>query len=258
MRRAWELCLFAVAFTSAVAPGVIRRLNDAAAEAADPNAAVAVAVDSGEAAVARTSLRRRVDGILEEDSAAAGIGFEHARVRPLVRSLLKDWAKGVVNSRQVQEYANGARLQGASGVDALAFAGASGRHPANIHRALLNYFGRPPGAPELSYFAIPTKHSSRTLHPFLLPHLWFRSLFNHRRDAFDKYIRGAQNAALEFWENMQCTPFVQRHPTLRRSDFWRALHVELPHGEALCGQVPYGEVLYGPASDGQILYAQLL
>ena len=57
MRRAWELCLFAVAFTSAVAPGVIRRLNDAAAEAADPNAAVAVAVDSGEAAVARTQLQ---------------------------------------------------------------------------------------------------------------------------------------------------------------------------------------------------------
>ena len=97
---------------------------------------------------------------------------------PLNSSLKKDWGKGILTSRQVQEYASGASQQGASGVDPIASAGNFGKNPQNLQRALLNLFGKPVGSPEISWYNIPTKKGF-VAHPFMLPHVWLHSLHSN-------------------------------------------------------------------------------
>ena len=109
------------------------------------------------------------------DSAAVGSSSPSASssrtaaqpILPLVESLKRDWAKGVINAVQVQDYAAGAEAQGAIGVDPLSSAGAYGVHKSSIHRALINLFGRPRGAPAITYIEIPTKRGRKTPHPFI-------------------------------------------------------------------------------------------
>jgi hypothetical protein len=56
---------------------------------------------------------------------------------PFVQSLKRDWAKGQLSARQIQEYATTARDQGAEGLDRLASVGTDGKYASNIHKQLL-------------------------------------------------------------------------------------------------------------------------
>ena len=119
----------------------------------------------------RTNLRQRCAPASSPDDA----GDEG--VPRITRSLRRDWARGKLTSRQVQEYAEGAQQSGAIGLDKLARAGASGRHPANVQRALLTYFGRPKGAPKVEWVELPMKDGKRRAHLFLFPHSFLGCLF---------------------------------------------------------------------------------
>ena len=63
--------------------------------------------------------------------------------------------------------------QGASGLDRVAGAGASGQHAGNLFRDLKSIFGWPAGCAPIDWITIPTKHSSATPHPVLWPHKFF-------------------------------------------------------------------------------------
>jgi len=137
---------------------------------------------------------------------------------PLYQSLKRDWCKGEISAKKVQEYALGAQLQGALGMSAPARAGSSGKHPENIHRSLLIIFKPPQETPELTWAHIPTKRGN-VVHPFMLPHQWFSSLYACQPDLFDSSVRGPEGASDAFWTLMSPTDFVSKHPKLSRDDF---------------------------------------
>ena len=91
---------------------------------------------------------------------------------PLVKTLKRKWGLGKISAKDVAEIFDGARQQGASNVPTLS----SLDQPQHLHRSLVAAFGHPAGAPEFFWAEIPTK-SGPTMHPFLLPHRWFASLF---------------------------------------------------------------------------------
>ena len=66
---------------------------------------------------------------------------------PLLKSLRRHWAKGTLNSAQVQEFAWGAMHQGATGINIqkLSRVGVAGNHPGNMVRALKGVLGTPKG-----------------------------------------------------------------------------------------------------------------
>ena len=133
---------------------------------------------------------------------------------PLYESLKRDWCKGEISAKKVQEYALGAEAQGAVGMSAPAGAGSSGKHSTNIHRSLLSIFKISDGCPELKWVPIPTKRGPHTPHPFMLPHQWFASLSQHQPTLFGTSVRGPVGAAAAFWTMMSTTPFVRNHPSL--------------------------------------------
>eukprot|EP00959_Pyramimonas_sp_CCMP1952_P374362 7840125-Pyramimonas_sp.AAC.1 len=90
------------------------------------------------------SIRRRV-------TEADPFDAHSSQPLPLTDLLKRDWAKGKLNSKQVQQYAFAARSQGAEHLDELARAGAEGNRPQHIQRALLRLFGGPVGAPEITW-----------------------------------------------------------------------------------------------------------
>ena len=83
---------------------------------------------------------------------------------PLNASLKRRWAQGKITSPLVQEFAMGAAMQGATGLGNLPFAGNSGKHVQNLQRALVNAFGMPDGAPDFSWYDIPTKRGVEKIH----------------------------------------------------------------------------------------------
>ena len=111
---------------------------------------------------------------------------------------------GKISAKQVQEYAFGADQQGAVGMGAAAKAGTSGKHAQNIHRSLLSIFGKPQGAPDITWCEVPTKRGN-VLHPFMLPHKWFASLFAHRPDVFASSVKGPEKGCAAFWTMMAPT-----------------------------------------------------
>jgi len=151
------------------------------------------------------SLRRRV-----------GDAPEPLQEQPLLQSLKRDWGKGLLSSKQVQEYAAGADRQGAKGLAAVAAAGGSGRHPQNLQRSLMAMFGSPMGAPDFTWCEIETKRGKK-VHPFLLPHAWFASMHAQCPDQFASAVRGPEGACAAFWAMMADTSFVREHPVLDRS-----------------------------------------
>ena len=131
---------------------------------------------------------------------------------PLNDTLKKQWTKGKLSSPQVQQIAESAMQQGATGADRLAAAGAHGQHPQNLQRSFVSFFGMPKGAPEFVWHKIPLK-SGMVSHPFLLPHMFFQALHSEHKEAWDKSIRGPAGSAATFWEAMGGSDFVQKHPT---------------------------------------------
>ena len=132
---------------------------------------------------------------------------------PLLRDFKEDWARGKLTSPQVQKFAMSAVHSGAEGMQRAANAGTAGKHPQNLQRSLIALFGVPKGAPDFSWYDIPTK-SGVVAQPFLLPHSWLSSLYHQRPALWASAIAGAEGAPAEFWQNMRSTPIVRLHPFL--------------------------------------------
>ena len=135
---------------------------------------------------------------------------------PLLQTLKRDWGKGLLSSRQVQEYSLAAEKQGAIGMSAAAAAGSSGKNPQNLQRSLLHVFGKPAGSPEFTWCEVATKRGKQ-LHPFMLPHMWFSSLFEQCPQQFEAALRGPDRGCEAFWHLMADTPFFKEHPGIDRS-----------------------------------------
>lgn len=211
--------------------GIKRRLAEASAEASassQPTPIVAhVAASSLSSSSATPFVRGGIRQRLQTMSpAVSGPGLKNM---PLLRSLKRDWAKGLIHSPQVQEYAQGAMAQGARGCERVAAAGASGAHPQNMQRALISFFGMPQGAPAFTWFSVPTKHGP-VKHPFLLPHLWFQSLYRSAPEHWATSIVRFAEDARNFWESMKDTAFVKNHPHLPRSNWSRIVPFGM-HGD---------------------------
>ena len=147
---------------------------------------------------------------------------------PFNASMKRDWGKGKLSSVKVIEYATGAHEQGARGLERMPRGTAS----QNAQRALMAAFGRPKGTPDFTWAEIPTKRG-KIVHPFLLPHEWFRCLFLHAPSAWETSVRGPKGAAVEFWKSMQASSFVSKHPVLDRKDWANAIPIGF-HGGAGC------------------------
>ena len=147
-------------------------------------------------------------------SEGAGTGGEE-KPNELLDMWKRDWGKGKLSSPQIQEYAMGAIAQGAKDMGRAAAIGSHGKHPQNIQRSLISLFGMPPGAPQFSWYTIPTA-SGDVSHPFLLPHDWLQSLHG-QPEMWQSAIVGSDGGAVpEFWESMDATPIVKNHPHLDR------------------------------------------
>jgi hypothetical protein len=149
---------------------------------------------------------------------------------PLTNSLRHDWAKGEISAKKVQEYAWGAEQQGAVGLKNLASAGTWGTNPQKVQRTLLRLFGQPAGAPEIDWFRIPTK-TGFALHPFLLPHKFFSSMFTNRYEDWIQYLQGPPGSALQYWEKIRDSPYMTKHPNFPRSSWQFTMPIGF-HGDA--------------------------
>lgn len=195
------------------------------------------AMGSGEEADAR----KRLKAATSEHQFAQNIreSVEHTDsagsrpdIDPTLRdSLRRDWGKGEISARKVQEYAMGAARAGAGGLDDLALAGTSGKNTQNIQRSLLGIFGRPQGAPPIDWVEIPVKGGRMVSHPFIFPHKFFRSMFLERFDLFTRHVVGPEGAAREFWEAIEHLPFVSVHPKIRANNYDRIAPIGF-HGDA--------------------------
>ena len=108
---------------------------------------------------------------------------------PVIGTLKKQWGKGELSARQVEEIVSSSAEQGAEGMPTLA----SPKHPQNLQSSLMAAFGLPVGAPAVFWASIPFK-SGKAMHPFLLPHLWFSALYHCLRDRWDKTMQGPDGA----------------------------------------------------------------
>ena len=99
--------------------------------------------------------------------------------------------------------------------------GSSGKHSANIFRAMRNLLGIPQGAPEIRFIEIPTVNGERTPHPVLVPHEFFSAFYSGRSTAdWQKHIAGSAGACTQFWKAISHTPFMEHHPNLSPNT-WR-------------------------------------
>ena len=158
------------------------------------------------------SVRRRV-AAGQPGAAEVAASTGEGRPLPLLASLKKEWCKGHLSAKQVQEFAMGAEAQGAYGMTATASAGTRGKNPQNIHRTLASLFGTPKGCPSMTWSEVPTK-SGKFMHPFFLPHMSFASLAAECPELFQSAMLGPEGGCSAFWTMMHDTPFVREHPVL--------------------------------------------
>ena len=142
----------------------------------------------------------------------------------------KDWGLGKLSSKKVQEYASKAEQQGAYGMGKLSAMGAEGKRPQHIQQQLIKLFGAPPGAPEFQWIEIRTK-KGKSLHPFLLPHMWLSSTYAEHPDQFATAIEGPEMSCADFWSEMAGSGFVDSHPALNPEKMHQTIPVGL-YGDA--------------------------
>jgi len=92
-----------------------------------------------------------------------------------------------LSARDIARLARGGKHSEAKGVDSLAAAGASGRHPQNMARDIMRALLKKTKMPECTWFEVPcwdpaTKDKTKYFLPFLLPHLVADQLFAGRSD----------------------------------------------------------------------------
>ena len=186
----------------------------------------APAVASGSAASASDPHKGGIKRRQDKAQCAMREPTEEASKLPLNKSLKRDWGQGKVSAKQVEEYMTGAAAQGASGIPKLA----SAQNPQNMQRSLLAAFGHPTGAPNFAWIEIPTK-LGKVAHPFLLPHVWFMSLFMSAQCLWQSAVAGAEGAISEFWGHMKDSAFARAHPVLDLSNLEKVIPLGL-HGDA--------------------------
>ena len=213
------LCCFVYLFSSVCSVGIKRRLAAADEQReSDTRADVGDAGSGAPRGGVRTRIARASSG-----SASASTATELPPERPLWDDLRREWAKGGITTRHVQQFAHSAMRQGAEGMDEMARMGASGKHTQNMFRAMQTVLGYPTGSPPMEWFAIPTRASRHASHPFLLPHRFFSSYFAGRADDFRNVICGADGACSDFWEHIRHTEFVTQHPDMAPATWHRTV-----------------------------------
>ena len=141
---------------------------------------------------------------------------------PLTKTMKQKWGKGRLSAKDVAEVFDAASKQGASDIPRLS----SLNNPQNLHRSLTAAFGHPVGAPDFFWSYIPLK-GGPSLHPFLLPHMWFATLFSVMLPWWEKSVRGPVGAAAEYWEQIKHTDFFTKHPVLVTADLPRTIPIGL-------------------------------
>ena len=193
---------FAAVSCSGMPDTVERRVARAKAKAEAASSSSGVVAPSEEAASSsagpRTSLGRRV----REGSKRTPTGVREGEQTPFSDHLRAKWAKGAVSATGVREGAELAERQGMPNIGDLASLGGSKASASRMQTALLKSFKDLAGAPPVTWVNLPMV-GGRRLHPVLLPHEFFSSLFHARRDIFDESLRGPPDAARIFWDVMR-------------------------------------------------------
>ena len=140
----------------------------------------------------------------------------------LAERVLRDWAKGLLTSAQVQDYCRGGVVSGCDNASAKRFGGlgSQGVHKQNIQRDLMTALGRPKGMPEFVFVKVPVKgkHGAREELelPILMPHLLCASLYEERPDFFQAHVAGTEGEREECWNILTEQQFVR--DVLRQHD----------------------------------------
>ena len=96
------------------------------------------------------------DAIAAEKAASSSISYSFMSDKyPFTKSIVTDWAKGLVSSEKLLERCTGACEQGASGVGKLERSSSKGFARVNAHRDAVRAIGWPPSAPPAKWIKIP-------------------------------------------------------------------------------------------------------
>ena len=117
--------------------------------------------------------------------------------QPIKETLRRKWAEGKLTSADVQEIAAGATKAGAKGRELHAKTWAGGKHLGNAFKDFARLLGVPSGAPQVSFFEVPSVRGPTQL-AFLLPHEFFASFYREENARWLKNIRGKDLDALDF------------------------------------------------------------
>ena len=90
---------------------------------------------------------------------ARGHQSDRADELQLAERVLRDWAKGLLTSAQVQDYCRGGVVSGCTdaSTQTLSGLGTQGAHKQNIQRDLMKVLGKPKGMPEFVLVKVPVK-----------------------------------------------------------------------------------------------------
>ena len=112
--------------------------------------------------------------------------------------------------------------------------------PSHIQRALINLFGMPKGAPEITYVELPLR-SGKQLHPVFLPSKFFSALYHNNKEKWLSCVQGAPGAIEVYWASMVTSKFFKKHPCLTPSTCGQAVPLGF-HGDA--GSFSHQDSLY--------------
>ena len=133
----------------------------------------------------------------------------------LAKRVLRDWAKGLLTSAQVQDYCRGGVVSGCTDASTQTYSGLGthGTHKQNIQRDLMKTLGKPKGMPEFDLVKVPVKGKNGAREklelPVLLPHLSFASFYKERLEFFQKHVAGTEQDRGECWSILTEHEFVQ-------------------------------------------------
>lgn len=191
-------------------------------------------------------MRRRIfgdDANQPESKLPKRLGFsgsEQAKPKGLKlhERLLRDWAKGDLSSKQIQDYCEGGVVSGCDAATAqFSHLGADGKYTANIQRDLLQLLGKPLGAPKFLFVQVPilNKHKQQIMidMPLLVPHRQFASLYRERPAFFHEHVTGTSEDLAACWDHLHKQDFLSSHPAIAgRNDFSRRCAPLGLHGDA--------------------------
>ena len=191
-------------------------------------------------------MRRRIfgdDANQPDKKLPKRLGFddlEQAKPKGLTlpERLLRDWAKGDLSSKQIQDYCEGGVVSGCDeSTSQFAHLGADGKYAGNIQRDLLQLLGKPVGAPKFMFVKVPilNKHKQKITidMPLLVPHRQFASLYRERPEFFKEHVTGTSEDLAACWKHLGKQDFLRPHPAIAgRNDFTERCAPLGLHGDA--------------------------